>query len=298
MPLERRVKRPGRFNKPHYLFNPRTVARRSREPGQTELPWGLPLFYAPNGVMGAAIDRTGVYDLGITEALFRLLKPGDTAVDVGANVGYMSSIMACRVGTQGRVMAFEPQPDVFSRLEQNVACWQACPRPTGHVEAHQIALSSRAAPGTLNVPEENDDNHVRASLRSFDAKHVRSVPVQIRRLDDVVDPSVRIAVLKVDAERHELEVLRGAERSLQTTMTVVIEEHQELPTPVTQLLVEHGFTIHTVNERLVGPQLMPVEACSPHVGWGPPNVVATRDSAALRSAFKRLGWSSLRGRRS
>jgi FkbM family methyltransferase len=213
--------------------------------------------------MGAAIDRTGIYDLGITEALFRLLQPGDTAVDVGANVGYMTSIMARRVGTRGRVLAFEPQPEVFARLEQNIARWQVCSRPTGHVETHQIALSSKAAPGTLNVPEENDDNHVRASLRRLEAKRVRSVPVQMRRLDEVVNPSVRIAVLKIDAERHELEVLQGAERSLQTTTTVVIEEHQELPTPVTELLVEHGFAIHTVNERLVGPRLMPVEACSP-----------------------------------
>ena len=272
------------------------MARRSREPGQTQLPWGLPLLYAPNGTMGAAIDRTGIYDLGITEALFRLLQPGDTAVDVGANVGYMASIMACRVGAQGRVMAFEPQPDVFSRLEQNVARWQLCARPTGQCRNAPDRTLEQAAAGTLNIPEENDDNHVRASLRAFNGKHVRSVPVEMRRLDDVVNPSVRIAVLKIDAERHELEVLRGAERSLQTTTTVVIEEHQELPTPVTELLVDHGFTIHSVNERLVGPQLMSVEECSPHVGWGPPNVVATRDPAALRSVFKRLGWSSLRGR--
>jgi FkbM family methyltransferase len=47
----------------------------------------------------------------VTKAIWRLAAPGDTLVDVGANVGYMSLAMIARLARRGRVFAFEPQPE-------------------------------------------------------------------------------------------------------------------------------------------------------------------------------------------
>jgi FkbM family methyltransferase len=292
---ERRVKRPGRLNRPHFVFNPTGLVGRGKKSGQTTLPWGLPLRYAPNGPMGNALDRTRIYDLAITEAIFRLLGPGDTAVDVGTNVGYMTSIMARRVGSEGRVVCFEPQPAVFSLLEQNIASWRERPGPLGQIEPHRLALSSAAGRAALNIPEDRDGNHERASLRSF-KKQAASVEVDVRRLDEVVAAPTRIDLLKVDAERHELDVLEGAEGVLQSTSTVIVEEHEVPPTPVTRLLLEHGFVLYALHESFAGLRIRPLDPDAPHVGWGPPNVLATREPAAAKAALRRPGWRSLRHR--
>ena len=57
----------------------------------------------PADDVGRAIWRLGVYDLPVTELIWRLLDPGDSAFDVGANLVYMTGVMAARVGAQGQV---------------------------------------------------------------------------------------------------------------------------------------------------------------------------------------------------
>jgi len=242
--------------------------------------------------MGHAIARGGIYDLAVTEAIFRLVRRGDTAIDVGANVGYMTSIMACRVGTQGRVISFEPQPEIFASLEANLRNWQSGEVPIGEVTLHRVALSDVTAVRSLHIPREHDANHERASFRGFEEEHA-SIEVQAMRLDDVSLPPGEIALLKLDIERHELEVLRGAESSIAAVRTVIVEEHEEPPTPVTELLVACGFSLFTVGETFLGPLLRPLEPSVPHAGWGPPNVIATRDPALLKAALEPRGWHSL-----
>jgi FkbM family methyltransferase len=293
---ERAVRRPARLNRPHYLFAPgRLAARRLRPtPGHAELPWGLPLSYGPSGPMGNAIARAGIYDLAVTEVVYRLLAPGDLALDVGANVGYMTSIMASRVGPQGQVVSFEPQPEIYATLERNVREWRNR-APIGDVTTYNDALSDVSGVGALNIPRDNDPNHERASLRDFKREH-SSIEVQVSRLDDVSLPAGAIALLKLDTERHELEVLRGAHSALSSVTTLIVEEHEEPPTPVTELLLAEGFSLFTVGETLLGPQLRPLQPSVAHVGWGPPNVLATRAPDELRAALQARGWRAL-GRR-
>jgi FkbM family methyltransferase len=131
----------------------------------------------------------------------------------------MTSIMARRVGPEGRVITFEPQPDVFARLESNIETWRDQDPSIGEVSPHRLALSDVAATRSLHVPADRDDNHERASLREFKFEH-RSIEVQTKRLDEVALPEGAIALLKIDTERHELEVLRGAHLTLPAVRTV------------------------------------------------------------------------------
>ena len=61
------------------------------------------------------------FDLISCEAIWRLLDEGELALDVGANIGYMTSLMAARLGKNGRVIAFEPHPVLFQEPEQMLA---------------------------------------------------------------------------------------------------------------------------------------------------------------------------------
>src|SRR4051812_45060416 len=90
------------LNKPHYVFRPTQLGRRfagvfrrrTSGPQVVRLPWGLDLNVLPDEAIGASIARTGVFELHVSETIWRLLDRGELAVDVGANIGYMTSLMA------------------------------------------------------------------------------------------------------------------------------------------------------------------------------------------------------------
>ena len=104
--------------RPEYLFRPRQIWRRLRHPwgfhlpprAEVTLPWGWPLCIRTHETIGRLIWTFGVFDLPVTEVLWRLTGPGDIAVDAGANIGCMTCVLATRVGPTGRVLSFEPFP--------------------------------------------------------------------------------------------------------------------------------------------------------------------------------------------
>jgi hypothetical protein len=63
-------------------------------------------------------------NLKLEWALWRLAQPGDIVVDGGAKIGYATSILAARVGPQGKVHSFEPDPRSFGELQRNVTEWE------------------------------------------------------------------------------------------------------------------------------------------------------------------------------
>ncbi len=89
-----------------------------------------------------------MYDLTVSEAIWRLLDPGAYAVDVGANIGHMTSVMAARVGVTGRVLAWRPHPDIYDELAANVGAWEA-EGGGAQVTARQVAFSDRSGTATL-----------------------------------------------------------------------------------------------------------------------------------------------------
>ena len=101
-----------KMRKPEYLFQPSKLCAAlfirkevKQVPQNIRLPWGKSLEVKPGDAIGQSIIKLGVYELSVSEALWRLLDTGDTFVDAGANIGYMSSLMAARVGRRGNGFA-------------------------------------------------------------------------------------------------------------------------------------------------------------------------------------------------
>src|SRR6266436_10220417 len=95
------------IDKPEYLYQPAQALKRltrllSAEPDSAEvvLPWGLRMRIRPREDLGRELWHKGIYDLTLCEALWRLLDRGESAIDVGANVGYTSGLMAARSGPE------------------------------------------------------------------------------------------------------------------------------------------------------------------------------------------------------
>ncbi|HEY1237539.1 MAG TPA: FkbM family methyltransferase [Solirubrobacterales bacterium] len=290
--------------KPQYVFHPLRAARRAtyrfvREDGRTrvaDLPWGLPLEVYAGDAIGFSIVAGGVFDPCVTEALHRLIDPGDVVADVGANIGYMSSLAATRVGADGRVLAFEPHPRVYELLERNAARWRDPGNgDVGGVELQRVALSDAAGEGTLVSGPSFEANTGLASLdANGDAAAMEdsnSFTVGLARLDQIAgDEPVRF--MKVDVEGHEADVLRGATELLgpDGIRDIVFEDHDDYPSPATAIVEEAGYELISLDNDLWGLRMIAPEKRGEVPEWPGPSYLATRDPDRARKRLADRGW--------
>jgi FkbM family methyltransferase len=250
-------------------------------------PWRHRLLIDSSDHTSSALAVAGVHELAVTEAMWRLADEPELAIDAGANVGYFTSLLACRAR---RVIAFEPNPDMAARLAGNTARWGVAGT---RVDIEARALSDGGGTASLRLPPGYERHSGGATLEPAAAATVVEVPVV--RLDDILGDE-RAGVVKLDVEGHEAAVLRGASRALETQQVrdVFFEEHGELPSSASQLLTDAGYSLFGLDERLLGIDLVaPAEADHP---WGAPVYLATADSERAARRLKPRGWCALNPR--
>ena len=250
--------------------------------------WGDRIAVEPHKFIGASLYMRGVHELPVCEVLWRLASPGEAAVDVGANIGVMTSLLSRRVGAQGRVFAFEAHPEVFQQLELNVRRWN---RPW--TEAHNRAVSCRSA--RLIIYEGDGFGLNEGTARMVKSReHNRSFEIPSVRLDEVLTRD-NCGVIKIDVEGHEAQVLSGAKRYLaeQRFRDVVFESTWDFPGPAHELLLRYGYTVFELQACFLGPRLAAVSRRSGH-----PNrladYVATTDLPRAQELVGSAGWQVLR----
>ncbi len=147
--------------------------------------------------------------------LQHVLRPDSNTVDVGCNRGSILREMV-RLSPSGRHFAFEPIPRLQRLLRARFP----------EIECHGVALSDRKGVARFNHFVELDgfSGLMQRQDVSEDTGGLRKIEVQTERLDDVLPPGVRIALIKIDVEGAEFEVLRGAEATLRTSRPTIIFE--------------------------------------------------------------------------
>ena len=152
MTLESLLLKPYFWRRPSQLIRRMLyVVRPWPNPPLVELPWGLTLECYPGELIGESVMRTGVFEMTTTEALVRLVDPAELVLDVGANVGYMTSLLARAAGPGGRVIAYEPNPAVFQRLATNVDAWHE--DRLARIEPRQAAVSDCDGIAPMTIPQ-------------------------------------------------------------------------------------------------------------------------------------------------
>ncbi len=297
-----------RLFKPEYWFRPsqiwRRLSRRGPRPANADIvtPWGLPMRVHPIEDMGNVIWQLGIIDLVVCEICWRLLDPGETAVDVGANIGQMTGLMSQRVGPTGEVWSFEPHPEVRAELENHVAAWRKTNPNLGPVRIHGVALSQSAGAAALFEPRNFAGNRGTASLETVSTESGgandtggRSFTVPTETFDALFPTDRRVGVLKIDVEGHEPQVFAGALKTFKDRRVrdIVFEEHLALPSPASKLLTDAGYTLFSLEQAFWGPRLhQPSERINrPH--WLPPNYLATLDPQRAQTRCQSRGWRVL-----
>jgi len=282
-------------NRPYYLYRPSQVLRRlqsmlpSSHRDRIVLPWGLRIDFDPGELLGRTLERNGVYELAVSEFLFRLADRGELAVDVGANIGYMSSVLAASVGPQGEVRSFEPHPELFRRLTLNARAWEH----ETNVVTVEAAVSDRDGTCLLAIPDGFARNMGLATVAPSGA----GIEIRCVRLDTSL-AGERVGVLKIDAEGHEPQVLEGVRRMLSdhAIRDVVFEEHHGYPSRSSDTLESFGYTVFGIEQGVRGPRAVEPVAAKTSVHGAAQNYAATVDPERLRHRIQRPGWRVLRRR--
>ena len=147
-------------------------------------------------------------ELAFTE---RFLRPGDVVLDVGGHVGIFTLVAASAVGNGGEVHTFEPVPQNFRMLEENV-------RLNGFTQVHlnRTAVGAELGEASFGLPEVVPDLGETSAMYTSGGT-VRPVKVPVTTLDAYVGEhlgSKPIRLLKIDVEGLEPAVLAGFERRL------------------------------------------------------------------------------------
>ncbi len=188
----------------------------------------LTLFVNPD-----VIDRA-------EEFIYDFLKCGDTLIDVGANIGCVTAAGSLAVGDSGQVFSVEPHPQTFLHL-QKTAEINHC----RNVTCLNVALGAEAGVVRFTDEKRKDDNN-RVSLDSSDGMQVPCMTLASLIEEHRI---AHIAMLKIDVEGFEMQVLRGAESILNRVDCLYVEvlEHTlrkfgSSASELIGLLRSHGFS--------------------------------------------------------
>lgn len=145
--------------------------------------------------------------------LKNIIKPGMCVVDIGANIGFHTLHMAELVGNDGKVVAFEPDPENFRLLKKAISA-----NNISNVSLIQKAVCNQSGTSHLYLSGGNKGDH-----RIFDSKDNRNnIPIEALKLDDIAADLPKIDVIKIDIQGSEILALRGMKNIIDSNNQLIV----------------------------------------------------------------------------
>ena len=165
------------------------------------------------------------YELAVAQVIRDHLERGQTFWDIGANVGWFSVFASKIVGPSGRVVSFEPSPEVFDILFAHAKTAEgvtAIRLGVGNADEVRLFAAHGRSSSSSFVEEVTKMN-----FRFHASVPIQHIKVELRKVDSLVkELGSKPSLLKIDVEGFELEVLRGASDLLSSRRpTLIIEVH-------------------------------------------------------------------------
>lgn len=217
-----------------------------------------------NDYVARAMLYIGDLDRKISRLIDASVRPGDVALDIGANLGLVSLRLADRVGPQGVVHAFEPSPRLAPYLAATLAA-----NPALNITLHPVALGRERAVLPLAIPAGNAGaaTLLRGAPDAAQRGGGETIDVPIHVLADYAAEIGlgRVDFVKIDVEGFEADVIAGAAPlfgRLQPKV-IVLEEHAparpgDLP-PALALLAGLGYDLYALSKSLFRLTLLPLD---------------------------------------
>jgi FkbM family methyltransferase len=173
-------------------------------------------YYLPNDKyigQRIALEKYEPYE---TKLILRQVKTGDMVVDVVANIGYYTILLADKVGKTGKIYAFEPDKLNFEIMVKNVKA-----NKLENVIAVNAAAGSKPEKLKLHKSKENFGDH------KLYGQEKETEEVKIIRMDDYLQ-DINIDLMKIDTQGWEPEVIEGAKKIIKKNKPAMFLEYSPI----------------------------------------------------------------------
>lgn len=246
---------------------------------------GLMIFNPNDIFIGASLDAYGEWCEYEIDFLRKFIKPGDTVIDVGANIGTHAVAFSRMVGKGGRVFAFEPQPRIFKILEANIQL--------NHLE--NVFFSDKAMgdfSGGVSIADlpPDTENFNFGSVNIFDYGSSFGTSGYVTTIDSFT-ADLSPSLIKIDVEGMEAEVVLGARETIKRCMPILFVENNGDDSEAIALALD---TIEYVAYWVFGPYFNPFNAFkNPKNIWPTSLIPSVNLIAYPKDAM--LGYEYVRG---
>lgn len=162
--------------------------------------------------VGARIAVRRTHEPHVTRVMRPLLRPGTVMIDIGANIGYYTLLAASRVGSTGKVIAFEPSVENCALLHRSLQV-----NDFENVVLHNVAVADTARVVGFRMHDSN--GYIIPDHPPTSSEHVQTVT-----LDHVLGDEPRIDLIKMDIEGAEGRALQGMHRVMQRCHPILFTE--------------------------------------------------------------------------
>ena len=211
------------------------------------------VFFVHNkdNVISSRIRWSHSYEDFDTDFLRTKINPGDFVLDVGANIGFYTVLFSEWVGKEGKVFAFEPDPDNFKLLKKNISA-NGCK----NVIAVQKAVSDRPGHIKLFLSDENKGDH---RIWGLEDKR-KQIEVEATTLDEhLLSYPNKVDFIKIDVQGAENKVFEGGTTLFRDNKQIegffefwprgLIECGSD-PLEVLKTLYDYGLVLYEVEKRI------------------------------------------------
>jgi FkbM family methyltransferase len=237
---------------PNVLFRIRRLYRRSdriyKIPGDIKMELNIDNYFDCQIVWG-------YYEAIVKRIIKSYLKEGDSFLDIGSNIGIISCTAAKQVGQHGKVIAFDPNPDVWATWERNIKL--------NLIE--NAVLIKKGASNTHGdiILYQGTQSELSTMVKGADFLNIKKeISVPLTRVDDeLVKQNIdisKVSLVKVDVEGHESPCLEGMKTLISLKKACFIIEnnvraqqlmHNSLENLVRTHFCPHGYFIYWLDSK-------------------------------------------------
>lgn len=219
---------------------------------------GFKIFLDPTDAL--ELKKNKKFEKFETDLVKKEIREGDIVLDIGANIGYFTLIFSQIVGINGKVFAFEPDPNNFSILKKNIEI-----NNLKNVILIQKAVSDVNTPLTLYLCDYNHAQHrIYPSSRCNEKITVDSITID--EYFTKTEFYKKINFVKMDVEGSEYNVINGMQKILKSNpkLKILCEfspkqiiEHKLKPEDILNQLLRHNFKIYPITSS--GEKIIPID---------------------------------------
>lgn len=189
-----------------------------------------------------------------TEKIFKkFIKKGDVAIDIGANIGYLSLLMAECVGEKGSVYSLEPVSDNFQSLNRNIHL-----NKFKNIKTFKLAFSDSNS--IIKIFKSLDNNQGSHSM-IFDSKRLNPEyeEVESLTLDSFVKMQKLMSInfIKIDVEGAEFEVIKGMDETISKYRPIIfmeinapiLQKRNIQPFVLKQLILSYDYSCFNIDDK-------------------------------------------------